>query len=274
MVGRIQVLVAIGFGALLAAPTPGLAQEGGAPAAPKEGQGVEAPPPARPEGAEEAPRKRPRRGARRFQRGQLPVELLRKELDLSPEQVQRLEAVNARVRERWKELRKRFQEGTFDPRTLRRSFQETRKLVEEEVRSVLTPEQTKKWEAWRKQQQRRYGRAWGNQRRNREELGKRLKQQALEALRLDAETRAAVEPLLDTVFHTRQLILEEQERRRDELRRKLRETNDPEVLQKLLAEFRDANRADRDQLKAAQEQLREVLTVEQEARLVALNILD
>jgi hypothetical protein len=102
----------------------------------------------------------------------------------------------------------------------------------------------------------------------------RLKEQAVEALALKDDETAVVMPLLDTVLETRDTLMREGEDRRQQFLQAARGTTDQAALTKLLEDFRTAREADRALVKAAMDQLREVLTVEQEARLVGLNVLD
>ena len=114
----------------------------------------------------------------------------------------------------------------------------------------------------------------GDRGRRTEELGKRLRAEALKALELDEEATALVTPRLDSVLETRKLILAETARRRDEFRKKIREVTEPAEIETLLKNYREAKQAEQAQLKSSQDQLRELLTLSQEAKLVALNLLD
>ena len=99
-------------------------------------------------------------------------------------------------------------------------------------------------------------------------------EQAVEALALSEEEAAVVLPRLDTVLDTREMLNNEQQTRRQDFLKKARETTEGDALNALLTEFRAAQDADREQVKAAMDQLREVLTLEQEVKLVGLNVLD
>jgi Spy/CpxP family protein refolding chaperone len=230
------------------------------------------------EGTQERRRDRGRnrdRMSRRWGRGMLDVERMKGELGLTDEQATQLEEINANIRKQMEELRKQFQDGTFDPSQMRERMRNGRQEIEGKIKSILTEEQAKTWEKSRAERMRGMRGRWGRDRgQQREELSKRLRTQALESLALDEEVAAVVVPLLDTVLETRKLILSEGERRRGEFTKKVKETSDPEALTKLLADFRSAQKADQEQLAAAQAQLHEILTLDQEAKLVGLNILD
>ena len=66
----------------------------------------------------------------------------------------------------------------------------------------------------------------------------------------------------------------DKQKRRDEFKKKVRKSEDPGELTALLREFREALEDDKKQLVAAQDKLRELLTLQQEAKLVGLQILD
>lgn len=93
---------------------------------------------------------------------------------------------------------------------------------------------------------------------------------ALEALALPAEEQASVASLLDTLLERRSTL----ERATEGRRRLLRPAQAPEALGQALTEYRSAREAARTEWLRAQEGLREVLTLEQEARLVGLGLLE
>ncbi len=229
------------------------------------------------EGTRESDRPGERDGRRRGQRGRNrsfgalgDVERLKEELGLSAEQVKQIEDLQGVMREQMQKMREEMREGGFDPRAMRDKFRAAREEVEGKLDTILTPEQREKLKGLRERMQRdRRGRGRG-----REELGRRLREEAVKALALTTEEQAVVLPLLDAVFETRKLLTQEQERRRQELLEKVRSAEQGEELAKLLEEYRAAREADKAQLTLAQNQLREVLTVEQEAKLVGLNVLD
>lgn len=225
-----------------------------------------------PRGDEGEGRRRGQRGGGGRMFGPLgDVDRLKEELGLSDEQVKQIEDLQGVMREQMQKMRDEMREGGFDPRTMRDRFRAAREEVEGKLETILTPEQREKMTALRERMQRegREGRGRG-----REELGRRLREEAVKALALSTEEQAVVLPLLDAVFETRRLLTQEQERRRQELLEKVRSAGQGEELAKLLEEYRAAREADKAQLTLAQNQLREVLTVEQEAKLVGLNVLD
>lgn len=228
----------------------------------------DAPPPPAP-GAEEG-----RRGGRgRGGRGGLPIEQLTQELGLTPEQVAKAEALNEEVRNA---MREAFQgggdmEGGRD--RIRGLFEETFTKFE----AVLTPEQVEKFKAFRTQMNERMQRGPGGPGgpggRGGDRRG-RLREEALAALALGADEAAVVTPLLDAALTARETIRTDAETQRRQLLESLKETTDADAVSKLLEQFRAARGGDRTTIQTAQDQLREVLTLEQEAKLVGLGILE
>ncbi len=152
------------------------------------------------------------------------------------------------------------------------------------VEALLTPEQKTKFADVKAKMQERMQRGPGGRGgeggpggrggRGGPQLKERLREDALKALALSQEEAAVVTPRLDTVLETRDLTQREAQRAREEFMTKVRETADQAALQKLLADFRTARESGKSQEKAAMDGLRELLTVEQEAKLVGLGILD
>ena len=71
-----------------------------------------------------------------------------RELDLTPEQREKLTSI---VRERLEKLRELHQDNSLSPQQKREKFQAAREEIAAEVKKVLTPEQFEKWEARRGQ---------------------------------------------------------------------------------------------------------------------------
>lgn len=218
-------------------------------------------------------RRRGRRGMGR--RGmQLPVERFKDELGLTEEQVAQLEALNAEMQEQGQKLREMFQNG--DMEGARELMQGLRSKMQDGLKSFLTEEQQEKARELMQRGRERFGRGARGQRGGRggPQNKARLREEAVKALALSEEEAAVVLPRLDTVLDTRELLQREQQTRRQDFLKKARETSDGDALNALLAEFRAAREADKDQVKASMDQLREVLTLEQEVKLVGLNVLD
>lgn len=240
------------------------------------------PPPPAPGGEDGEGRRRDRGG--RGGMG-LPVERMTEELGLTPEQITQLEALNQEMRDKGRTMmRELFQGGGGDPTAMRERMKTLFEETFTKLDGFLTPEQQEKAKGLRTQLEERMQRGGmrgeGRGRGEREGFGGRgnarvrLREDALKALALTEEEAAVVTPLLDTCLETRELLMSEGETRRQAFLQKARETTEPEALGKLLEEFRASREADKGTVKATMDQLREVLTVEQEAKLVGLGILD
>ncbi len=245
--------------------------------------GQDTPPPPQGEGQERPGRRQRGQGGPGMGGGMLgmPVERLKEELGLTDEQVKQVEGLAAEMREKGQAAREAMRNGDFEG--ARAQFQALGEQMRTKLDEVLTPEQREKAAAMR-QRQERFGRGGeggpgargerGGRGRGPEQARARLREQALEALALTEEEKAVVLPLLDATLETRSLMQEEGERRRQAFLEKARASTDPEGLTKLLAEFRASREQDKGTVKQAMDQLREVLTVEQEAKLVGLGVLD
>lgn len=211
-------------------------------------------------------------GRGRGMRGGLPVGPLTDELGLTPEQVAAAEKISEELRAKMREL---FESG--DREGMREKMQALTEEGFAKLEPLLTPEQKEKAKAFREQLQQRMQRGPGGDRGGpggRGERRVRLREEALKALALADEEAAVVTPLLDATLTKRETASIDTDTSRRQLQQKLGETTDPEAVTKLVADFRAARQAARAELEAAQEQLREVLTVEQEAKLVGLGVLE
>lgn len=209
----------------------------------------------------------------------LPLEQLTEQLGLTPDQVAQAEKFAEEMRTK---MREAFQSG--DREGMRERMQAMFEEQFTKIEEILTPEQKEKFKAFREEMEQRraqFGR--GGPRGERGERGEgrggprggqRLREEALAALNLQGEDAAVITPLLDAVLQGREAGRGDADTARRTLQQKVSETTDPEAIGKLLSEFRAAREAARATALQTQEQLREVLTVEQEAKLVALGVLE
>lgn len=243
-------LATAAFALILPTTTPAIAQDG------------EKKPEAKKEEGEGEGRRRGRRGGRRGGFGMNP-EAMKEQLGLSDEQVKKLNDMRNEMRENFRKMR---EEGGFDRTKMRELMQGSMKKMQE----VLTPEQRAKWE---KAMSERRGRGMDRGRRRGDNF-KQLRERALKELKLSDEEKAVLVPMLDGVLETRKLLAAESDKRRKTFLEKVRATTGETELAMLLKEYRAAGSQDKETLKKAQAKLVEALTPEQEALLVALNILD
>jgi hypothetical protein len=214
------------------------------------------------------------RRERRMRRG-FPMRELQEQLGLSEQQMEK-------VREIWQNLFQEMMEsfrgggGGFDRQAMRQRRQQLMEKLQKQVRDILTEEQKVKYDKFVKELQER-GRRFG---RGRFRDPARRKQQqirrAKEALKLDPEEEKVIMPLVEGVIDAQNKlrgrdVMREQQ---DALRKALDEQGtSAEVIKEKLDALRNARKEAEQALKEAEETLREVLTIQQEARLVSLGIL-
>lgn len=213
------------------------------------------------DGEQQGRRQRGNRGGRGM--GGFDPERMAKDLGLSEDQIAKMKAMQEEMRETMRKARE--EGGGFE------GMREAMGKMREKMNEILTPEQRKKMEEMRGQRGERGGRGG---RRNPEQDFKRLRDEAIKSLALSEEESAVLVPLLDGVIETRKLLVQEGEKRRKEFLEKVRNTTDEAQLAELLGKYRTDKNADQETLKKAQAKLTEVLTPTQEAKLVALNLLD
>ncbi|MGE0710182.1 MAG: Spy/CpxP family protein refolding chaperone [Planctomycetota bacterium] len=222
-------------------------------------------------------RQRGQRGQRGGRGFGMDVEQMKKDLGLSDEQVTKIKAFQEEQLKSREEMMKKMREGGGDRNAMREAFRSAMEEGRKKMEEILTPEQNKKWQ---EQMQNRFrgGRGGRGERGDRgggrEVNFQRLRDEALKALKLSEEESAVLVPLLDGVFETRKLLVAEQDKRRNAFLEKVRATTGETELAALLKKYREDRDQDKETLKKAQKKLVEALTPEQEALLVAMNILD
>jgi Spy/CpxP family protein refolding chaperone len=201
--------------------------------------------------------------------GMIPVDRLKELLDLTPEQVQKLEDIQEEVRTRFREMR----DSGGDMRSM---MQEMQTKIRDKIRGILTDAQKPKFDEFVKQQDERMrnGGGPGGFGRDPAQMKKRLMDDAEKALMLSADEKAAVLPLIEKAVDARTQTRTDGDKRREEFLTFVKKTSTPEEVKAKLEEYRKARESDQEKVKTAQKALRDVLTIEQEAKLVALGILD
>ncbi len=226
-----------------------------------------------------------RRGGRRGGRGMgmgMDTDKLKEQLGLSDEQVEKFDALNEANRAQMMEMREKMRSGEFDFSNMRELMTKRREEQTKKVNELLTPEQQEKfkkiqeerrsqWGQWGRGGREGGGRRGGRNRGGRDR-GARVKEAALKALALDAEVAAVVTPLLDAVLNSKNADREAQRTRREAFMKKL-DGADEATVTTLLSEFRAENAKAEEARKKSSEELREVLTLTQEAKLVGLGVL-
>ncbi|HBP17369.1 MAG TPA: hypothetical protein DEA08_06210 [Planctomycetes bacterium] len=214
------------------------------------------------------------RGGRGGFGGFMNPEQMKESLGLNDEQVKKLTELMNSQREGMRDAWRKMREEGMDRTKMREMMEKTRKDMEGKLAEILTPEQLEKMKKQREEMRQRFGRRGRDRGERREQNVKRLREEALKLLKLNEEEAAVLVPMLDSVLETRKLLVTEADKRRKELLEKVRNTTAETELSALLSTYRKARDEDKATLAKAQAKLTEVLTPEQEAVLVALNILE
>jgi Spy/CpxP family protein refolding chaperone len=207
-----------------------------------------------------------RQGRRRGgggRRGMDPARM-QEELGLSDEQVAQMQQMREEMRAEMRAMRESG-EG-FN----REAMQAMREKMQGKMQEILTPEQLEKYQSMRGRRDR-----GGRDRGGRDRKPKRdLKAEALTALALEGDAKVVVEPMIEAVVAARKAQGEAVRSARDTLKQAIEGQTDEGAITTAVAEFRKARDEARAKTEEAQGDLRELLTVEQEAKLVALGLLD
>lgn len=199
---------------------------------------------------------------------------LKDTLDLSDEQVAKVKAIEEEQRT---EMQKARDAGE------RPNFMEAMKKTQEKIKGILTDTQKPKFEEWTKKMEERFngmggGRGGPGGGRDRGDRDKELADRAEKELTLTADEKAAVMPLVKKVLETRAESRKAGDTRREELKKFLKDvpgTTDAqrdEIATKI-KDIKKAKEGEDTKIKEAENALREVLTPENEAKLMAMGIL-
>jgi hypothetical protein len=214
------------------------------------------------------------------------AEQLKEPLSLTDDEVTKVKSIDDAFQAAMQKLRT----DTTD-RQARREKQTAAETQEHaDIRAILDPGQQTKFDDWLKEQQNRRGQRGqrGQNGRGGDQQGRggdpaarmqRLLDEAEKALTLSPEEKSAVMPLVKAVLEAKQTNRTEEEKRRTDLTDLLKNkatdaTITPDTIAAKLKELRKANDDERNKIQTAQASLCEVLTIENEARLAALGIVD
>ena len=230
----------------------------------------------------EAKKKRGKKGQRGqggFNFGQL-----RDDLKLDPATMatirERMGEIDAERRARMKELR----QAGAEKAEIKKLAKEYRKQAAGKLKDILGAD---RWQAWRsKEKERRDARRAGqgaknkNRAKNRANRGQNKnrgmvsKDQVLKQLKLSEEEAAVVGPLVDGLLETQKLLGQAQAERKKAFQAAALASDDDEALGKLLETYRREKAEDQKTITKARESFREVLSPGQEAKAVALGLLE
>lgn len=219
------------------------------------------------------------------------VTFLKRELDLDPTQEEQIRMIMDDVIERALSRMGDMFRGGFGPdaftpeaqEQVRKAFEDVRLETAKRIEEVLSPDQRREFEVLldqfdRRAQQFEQGRrAWEEPSElfNPAPPSKRLLlDKAERSLFLGPDETAVILPFIERVLDARQALYEGRKVRRQDLLNATRAGAAQDEITERLATIRAAEQFQQLELFAARQALRELLTIEQEARLVAMEILD
>ncbi len=213
------------------------------------------------------------------------VDFLSQELDLDPGQREKIKKImEDTMRDAFAQAAEQLGGGGMpDMDKIRSSMEDVRVKVAEKINEVLSPDQRREFEVLVDSFDRR-AQSFEQMRRASEDptelfdpppLSKRiLLSKAERALFLGPDETAVVMPLIERVLDLRIALNEGLKVRRDDLRTAMAGGASDEEVRQRLDGLRGAEERQRQELTAAEAALREVLSLEQEVRFVAMGILD
>jgi hypothetical protein len=214
------------------------------------------------------------------------VQMLKAELDLSEDQVEKVKGV---MHEGFKFVMKRMMERMGDetpptPEQRKKDETEIREAIVGKIRDVLDEGQKREFETLVKEFDQRLGKFELNQNLPggnasswlEGELAskERLLVKSENVLLLNEDEKAVIIPKVDAVITARAALREARRERRRDLSRAVHGGAKEDEVKERLHALRKKEDQLKDDLDKAQEQLREILALEQEARLVAIGVLD
>lgn len=200
------------------------------------------------------------------------LEQLKEQLGLDDEQVKRLEELTTPMRDGLFDEMRRLREGggEFNWEDMRERMRGFRDQLNETIGSVLTDEQKKKFEEMLANPDRgRRGRRGRDPERDRQ----RRLDDAKKALIMTPEEEEVLVPMIEAVVNAQNTLRSSNDTQRREFTEFLRSGLPTEAITARLTEFREQRGEAETVLETARASLQEVLTLEQEAKLVALGIL-
>lgn len=214
------------------------------------------------------------------------VEWLARELDLDPSQRGKIKTIlDESVRDAFRQAAEMWnpERGMPDMERMRSTFEDVRVKVAERINAVLSPDQQREFELLvdqfdrRAQSMEQTRRAWEDPTElfDPPPLSRRIVlSKAERALFLGPDETVVVMQLVERVVDLRIGLNEGRKVRRDDLRNALEGGAREHEVRQRVDVLRQAEEFQRLELAAAQAALREVLTLEQEVRFVAMGILD
>ncbi len=213
------------------------------------------------------------------------VKILKEELELTEEQTTKITtAIEDGLRDGFRQMMKHMGEEEPDQEALRREGEEIRKNILDKIRGNLDDDQKKEFEVLIKEFDTRAGRF----ERGRNQPGgdaamwldgeiatkERLLLKAENVLLLSEDEKKVVLPKVDAVITAREKMREAKKEQRRNLSQAVRAKAKEDEVRERLHALRNSQADLEKVLAGREEELRELLTLDQEARLVAIGILD
>ena len=213
------------------------------------------------------------------------VKVLKDELELTDEQTSKItETLQSGIRDGMKKMMKHMGEEEPDQETIQKEAEEMRTQITSKIKSLLDDEQKKEFDVLVKE----FDQRAGSFNRGRGAPGgdasawlegelpsrERLLLKAENALLLTQDEKRVVLPKVEAVIAIREKMLEARREERKNLGQALHAKAKEDEVRERLHVFRNKQATLEKELAQAEEALRELVTIDQEARLVAIGILD
>lgn len=212
------------------------------------------------------------------------VKVLKDELELSEEQTSKVSsAIQEGMKEGMKRMMKHMGEEEPDQEAMKKESEEIKQGILKKINEVLDDEQKKEFEVLVKEFDTRAGRfergrgpggeaaAWleGDM-----PSKERLLLKAENALLLTPDEKKVVLPKVDAVISLREKMRENRREQRRGLSQAVRSGAKEDEVRERLHSLRAQQKDLEEKIAKAEDELRELVTIDQEARLVAIGILD
>ncbi len=201
------------------------------------------------------------------------------ELGVSEEQKAQIEALQEAQRDEMREMFERMREEGGGRDGMREAMTQAREQSQAAIRELLTDEQRTKYDAMIEERNNRQQQGRGGRGRTRDpaEAARRRLEGIKGSLGLDAEEAEVILPLVEKVLLAQAAAREATRKAREELQGYLRSDDanaDPAATEARVTDLRNIRDAANATVREAQGELRELLTMLQEAKLIAEGVLE
>ena len=237
------------------------------------------------EGAKKPKKKEKKKGDRSSRRTEGVVKFLTKELDLDPKQQEQVRKIFKEVmEEQFKAMRRPpWEMNEKERKKMRKGFENLRLTIAKKISKILTKAQRREFEvlveqfdsrAQRHEQAERVRKDVSELFNPKPKSKRILMGKAERALLVDDEEAAVIMPYVEKVIDARIALWEGRRVRRKDLLNAARAKASKKEIVERVKQIRAAENFQRLELMATQQRLRELLSVPQEARFVAMGLVD